>query len=80
MEDEYVPSAGVDLGWRSRPGPGLVTPRIVAAQDLDLSGLMAHLTDLVKRAKAGRLKAANYSRAASPSAASPTMGRTFCTA
>jgi pyruvate dehydrogenase E2 component (dihydrolipoamide acetyltransferase) len=36
---------------------GLVTPRIVGAQDLDLAALMAHLTDLVKRAKAGRLKA-----------------------
>ncbi len=56
-EDEFVASAGVDLGVAvaTRTG-GLVTPRIVGAHDLDLGGLMSHLTDLVKRAKAGRLK------------------------
>ena len=56
-EDDFVASAGVDLGVAvaTRTG-GLVTPRIVGAQDLDLGGLMAHLADLVKRAKAGRLK------------------------
>jgi pyruvate dehydrogenase E2 component (dihydrolipoamide acetyltransferase) len=56
-EDEFVASAGVDLGVAvaTRAG-GLVTPRIVDAQDLDLGGLMSQLADLVKRAKAGRLK------------------------
>lgn len=56
--EEFTPADGVDLGIAvaTRTG-GLVTPRIVGAQDLDLHGLMAHLTDLVKRAKAGRLKA-----------------------
>ena len=57
-KDEFVASAGVDLGVAvaTRSG-GLVTPRIMDAQKLDLGGLMAQLTDLVKRAKAGRLKA-----------------------
>lgn len=56
--EQFVPGDGVDLGIAvaTRAG-GLVTPRIVGAQELDLAGLMAHLTDLVKRAKAGRLKA-----------------------
>jgi pyruvate dehydrogenase E2 component (dihydrolipoamide acetyltransferase) len=55
--EQFEPADGVDLGVAvaTRSG-GLVTPRIVGAQDLDLSALMAHLTDLVKRAKAGRLR------------------------
>jgi len=57
-QEEFVASDGVDLGVAvaTRSG-GLVTPRIVGAQDLDLGGLMKHLADLVKRAKAGRLRA-----------------------
>ncbi|MCU0299056.1 MAG: 2-oxo acid dehydrogenase subunit E2 [Candidatus Nanopelagicales bacterium] len=57
-EQEFVAAEGVDLGVAvaTRAG-GLVTPRVVGAQALDLAGLMTHLTDLVKRAKAGRLKA-----------------------
>ncbi len=56
--DEFVASEDVDLGVAvaTRTG-GLVTPRIVGAQDLDLGALMKHLADLVKRAKAGRLRA-----------------------
>ena len=56
--EQFTPADGVDLGVAvaTRAG-GLVTPRIVGAQDFDLAGLMAHLTDLVKRAKAGRLRA-----------------------
>lgn len=56
-DESFTPADGVDLGVAvaTRTG-GLVTPRIVGAQDLDLAGLMVHLTDLVKRAKAGRLK------------------------
>ena len=56
-DEQFVAADGVDLGVAvaTRSG-GLVTPRIVGAQDLDLTGLMGHLTDLVKRAKAGRLK------------------------
>lgn len=55
--EQFVPADGVDLGVAvATRGGGLVTPRIVGAQQLDLVGLMAHLTDLVKRAKAGRLK------------------------
>ena len=56
-DEQFVAADGVDLGIAvaTRSG-GLVTPRIVRAQDLDLTGLMGHLTDLVKRAKAGRLK------------------------
>lgn len=55
--DEFIASPNVDLGVAvaTRTG-GLVTPRIVDAQQLDLAGLMTHLTDLVKRAKAGRLR------------------------
>ncbi len=57
-DDQFHPAPGVDLGVAvaTRSG-GLVTPRIVGAQDLDLTALMSHLADLVKRAKAGRLKA-----------------------
>lgn len=55
--DEFIASPGVDLGVAvaTRTG-GLVTPRIVDSQELDLGGLMTHLADLVKRAKAGRLR------------------------
>jgi len=57
-DEHFQPARGVDLGVAvaTRSG-GLVTPRIVAAQDLDLAALMSTLADLVKRAKAGRLKA-----------------------
>ncbi|MBK6764248.1 MAG: 2-oxo acid dehydrogenase subunit E2 [Micrococcales bacterium] len=57
-DDHFHPAPGVDLGVAvaTRSG-GLVTPRIVGAQDLDLTALMGQLSDLVKRAKAGRLKA-----------------------
>lgn len=56
-DEEFKASAGVDLGVAvATRGGGLVTPRIVDAQDLDLGQLMSHLTDLVKRAKAGRLR------------------------
>jgi pyruvate dehydrogenase E2 component (dihydrolipoamide acetyltransferase) len=56
-DETFHPAEGVDLGVAvATRGGGLVTPRIVGAQDLDLSALMAHLTDLVKRAKAGRLR------------------------
>ena len=56
-DEQFQSADGVDLGVAvaTRAG-GLVTPRIVGAQDLDLSALMSHLTDLVKRAKAGRLR------------------------
>lgn len=56
--DEFVVSTGVHLGVAvaTRSG-GLVTPRIVDAQNLDLDALMARLTDLVRRAKGGRLRA-----------------------
>ena len=55
--DEFAPADGVDLGVAvATRGGGLVTPRILGAQGLDLQGLMVRLTDLVKRAKAGRLK------------------------
>ena len=57
-DDHFHPAPGVDLGVAvaTRSG-GLVTPRIMGAQDLDLTTLMGRLADLVKRAKAGRLKA-----------------------
>lgn len=57
-QEKFLPATGVDLGVAvATRSQGLVTPRIVDAQDLDLASLMAHLADLVKRAKAGRLKA-----------------------
>lgn len=54
--DGFQPAEGVDLGVAvaTRAG-GLVTPRIVGAQALTIGELMAQLTDIVRRARSGRL-------------------------
>ncbi|KIQ66159.1 dehydrogenase [Kitasatospora griseola] len=57
--DGFVPAPAVHLGVAvSLRGGGLVAPAVHDAADLPLADLMAHLRDLVARARAGRLRAA----------------------
>lgn len=54
--ETFQPAEAVDLGVAvATRGGGLVTPRIVDAQELSVGELMAQLTDVVRRARAGRL-------------------------
>ena len=57
-EDGRLHSADhVDLGIAvALRGGGMVAPAIMAAEQLDLSTLMGRLSDLVRRARAGRLR------------------------
>jgi pyruvate dehydrogenase E2 component (dihydrolipoamide acetyltransferase) len=56
-DDEFRPAAGVHLGVAvSLRGGGLVTPAIHDADQLLLDDVMAALSDLVARARAGRLR------------------------
>lgn len=55
--DAFHPGDGVHLGVATATrGGGLVTPALRDAQDLDTDALMARLTDLVRRARSGKLR------------------------
>lgn len=59
VDDRFVPGDDVHLGVAvSVRGGALVAPAIHHTADLDLTELMATLRDLVKRARAGRLRRA----------------------
>jgi pyruvate dehydrogenase E2 component (dihydrolipoamide acetyltransferase) len=57
VKDKFVPADGVQLGVAvaMRDG-GLLTPVIIDAHLLNLDEVMASLTDLVRRARSGRLR------------------------
>jgi len=59
-----IQSPAVHLGVAvSLRGGGLVAPAIMHAEEMDLSGLMVAFKDVVGRARAGRLRAAEMSSA-----------------
>ena len=59
QDDRFVPGDGVHLGVAVAVRDGaLVAPAIHDTADLELPGLMAALRDLVRRARAGRLRRA----------------------
>jgi pyruvate dehydrogenase E2 component (dihydrolipoamide acetyltransferase) len=59
-----VQSSAIHLGVAvSLRGGGLVAPAIMHAEEMDLSALMAAFKDVVGRARAGRLRAAEMSSA-----------------
>jgi pyruvate dehydrogenase E2 component (dihydrolipoamide acetyltransferase) len=59
QDDAFEASESVHLGVGvSLPDGGLIAPAIVDADQLDLSGLMAALRDLVQRARRGGLRGA----------------------
>jgi pyruvate dehydrogenase E2 component (dihydrolipoamide acetyltransferase) len=58
LEDGFHPQAGVDLGMAiALRGGGLVAPAILGAADLTVDELMRRLLDLIRRARAGKLRA-----------------------
>jgi pyruvate dehydrogenase E2 component (dihydrolipoamide acetyltransferase) len=62
VEDHFEPSPQVHLGVAVALRPsGLVAPALLDADTLDLDTLMARLTDLVTRARAGTLRASEMS-------------------
>ncbi|MEV0374065.1 2-oxo acid dehydrogenase subunit E2 [Streptomyces sp. NPDC050636] len=63
-DDRFTPGDGVHLGVAvSRRGGGLIAPALHDADTLELPRLMADLTDLVTRARAGTLHGSEASEA-----------------
>ena len=64
IDGSFKPSQAVHLGVAvSLRTGGLVAPAILNADKLDLEGIMASLTDLVARARSGRLRSSEMSDA-----------------
>jgi pyruvate dehydrogenase E2 component (dihydrolipoamide acetyltransferase) len=56
-EGRFQPGSGIHIGFAvSMRGGGLVTPAIHDVDQLSLDHLMARLTDLIPRARTGRMK------------------------
>lgn len=58
----YCPSQSVHTGVAiSLREGGLVAPALIGAAEVDLTGIMANMKDLVKRARTGRLRSSEFS-------------------